>query len=575
MFNSLFKKILIAITAIVLLNTAVFTFIAIYEVRETVMWQMQNDGRAMAAFIRQDILTGNISDLKLLSQKFAQLKGESNGNMIYISLADSQSKVIASSDYSKSAGVDTAGGATAASTGGKSQSDGTADTISGVTMAEKGIDNLTSATVAVVSESKAGERVLNVSVPFEADFVKSGSVNVGISLNALTKQINNTILRIVLLSSIILIVAALLASLFARSLTRPITNVVDKLDVFSQGDFTVEFHTKTRDEIRKLTNAMNRSVGTLRSMILSAKTIGDKLYHVTAALNEANDEIAASSINISQNIEAVANSVVEQNTDITYITGSLDSFGNRFDEMLQETSKVLSGNTKIKDTIEEEYRNLQQLVHVMEQMQRSVTQAIQEIRLLSSDVGRINEITTIINNVARQTSMLALNASIESARAGEVGRGFAVVAEEIKKLAGQVMGYAQTIDGIINNVTRNTSKVVENTQAIAGQMETEKKVIHETVLAYENVRESLDQTIRQVGEVSSSVKNLSQEKEEIIRKVSDVSVISARVASSTQEITANVQIQSSSMEELLAMSQELDIAATELQQELLAFKVEK
>ncbi len=571
MFNSLFKKILIAFAAIVLFSAAVFAFIAIYEVQDTVMWQMENDGRAMASFIRQDILADGRSYLGMISQRFAELKAESRGNLVYISLADSQSKVIASSDYGKVEGTDAASGASAA----PEKDNAAADTTSAATVAGNGIDDLTSATVAVVSESKAGERVLNVSVPFEGDFLKSGSVNVGISLTSLTQQINSTILQILLFSLVVLVVTVLLGLLFARSLTKPIISVVDKLDVFSKGDFTVEFHTKTKDEIRKLTNAMNHSVSTLRSMILSAKNIGDKLYHVTAAMNEANDEIATSSVSISESIEEVSNSVVEQNSDISYITNSLDSFGNRFDEMLQETSEVLSGNTQIKDTIEEEYKNLQQLVHVMEQMQGSFAQAIDEIHLLNSDVSKINEITTIINSVAKQTGMLALNASIESARAGEVGRGFAVVAEEIKKLANQVMSYSDTIDGLIHNVTRNTLKVVDNTKTIAVQLETEKKVIDETVLAYENIRKSVDKTIQQVGEVSSSVKALSEEKEQIIRKVGDVSVISARVAASTQEITANMQCQSSSMEELLAMSQELDMAAAELQQELFSFKVEK
>ncbi|MCQ1530826.1 methyl-accepting chemotaxis protein [Lutispora saccharofermentans] len=206
-------------------------------------------------------------------------------------------------------------------------------------------------------------------------------------------------------------------------------------------------------------------------------------------------------------------------------------------------------------------------------MRLSFEGAIEEILLLSEDVEKINEITDIINSVANQTNMLALNASIESARAGEAGRGFAVVAEEIKKLAGQVMNYSNTINGLISNVTSNTLKVVENTRTISEQIIIEKKAIDETVNAYEDIRTTVDKSIDRVGGVSASVQLLSEEKERIIKKVSDLSVISTKVAASAQEITSSVQNQTASMEEILAMSNELDGAALQLKRELSSFKV--
>ncbi len=569
MFNSLFKKILITFAGIVLVSSALFAGIAIYEVKATVMWQMENDGRAMAAFIRQELLDRKISDLNRISDQFSGLIQASNGNLLYISLSDSQLNVVASSNYRAAGETDAATGATASGSNGS-------DAISAATIAkpeEGGIDALTSATTAIVSKTTTGEPVLNVSIPFEADFMEAGNVNVGISLQSLNAQINKTIINIVLLSLGVLAVIIILGILFARSLTKPIISVVDKLDSFSKGDFTVEFHSKTRDEIKRLTNAMNHSVNTLRNMILSMKVIGDKLYNVANSINEASDEIATTSINVSQNIETVSESIVVQNDDIHYITQALDNFGERFDDMLKETTEVLAGSRTIKDTVEEEYRIMQQLVVTVDQMQLSFGRAIEEIIRLNEDVGKINEITAIINSVANQTRMLALNASIESARAGEAGRGFAVVAEEIKKLAGQVMNYSNTINELIGNVTSNTLKVVDNTRAISGQMEEEKKAIDETVSACEDIRNTVDKSIDKVGGVSVSVKLLSEEKERIIRKVSDLSLISTNVAASAQEISSSVQNQTASMEEILAMSNELDGAALQLKQEFDSFKV--
>lgn len=570
MFNSLFKKILAGFIGIVLLSSAFFASIAIYQVRKTVMWQMENDGRAMASFIRQELLEQKLTDPDRISEQFTALKEASKGNLLYISLTDSQLRVIASSARGAVGGADAGTGATAA------VNTATSDATSAATaakQAETGIDDISSATKAFVSKANTGEPVLNVSVPFEADFLEAGSVNVGISLQSLTGQINRTIVNILVLSVSILAAAILAGSLIARSLTRPITGVVDKLDVFSKGDFTVEFHSNTRDEINRLTNAMNNSVSSLRNTILTIKKLGDKLYNVATSISEANDEITTSSVSVSENVEAVSQSIAAQNDDIQYITEALDDFGDRFDDMLKETTEVLEGNRLIKDTVEAEYVDIQQLISSVNQMQSSFEQAIKEITLLNNDVGSINEITAIIKSVANQTSMLALNASIESARAGEAGRGFAVVAEEIKKLAGQVMSYSGTINELIGNVTGKTRKVVDNTSIISGQMEEEKRVLDETAAAFEDIRATVDRTIEQVSGVFASVKALSEEKEVIIRKINDLSVISSKVAASAQEITANVQNQTSSMEEILAMSHELDAAAGQLKQEFGGFKV--
>ena len=94
MFNSLFKKILITFAGIVLMSSFLFAGIAIYEVRETAMGQMENDGRAMAAFIRQELLDRKVTDMNRISGQFSGLKQASNGNLLYISLSDSRSNVV-------------------------------------------------------------------------------------------------------------------------------------------------------------------------------------------------------------------------------------------------------------------------------------------------------------------------------------------------------------------------------------------------------------------------------------------------------------------------------------------------
>lgn len=575
MFNTLFKKILIAFVSVVLLSSILFTGITIYQVQKTVTWQMENDGRAMAAFIRQDILNRDVTDIDEISNHFNELKKASNGNLHYISITDSQLNLIASSDEGVSENVDGISGATSSDSDIQNEGD-SVDGVSAATAVKYGdveIDGMTSASISFVTESNTGEEVLNVSIPFKADFLESGNVNVGISLQSLNAQLNKTIISTAIVSIVILIISVLASLMFARSVTRPIVKVVDNLEDFSKGDFTVEFHSNTKDEVKKLTDSMNHAVLTLRNMILSMKEMGDRLHSAASTMNLSNEEMTVTSMNVSENVEAVAESISFQNNDLNYITSSLNEFGEKYNYMLQETSEVLQNNLVMKETINDEHNNLKELTKMVDDMRSSFDIAINEILLLRDDVGKINEISTIINDVANQTNLLALNASIESARAGEVGRGFAVVAEEIKKLAGEVMEYSNTINELITNITTNTLKVVDNTRIISDQMETEKQAIYKTVASFEDISLSVDKTTGQIAKVSDSVKTLSKEKEDIIEKVNELSGLSTEISASAQEITTNIQEQVSSMEELSAISQEIDTTSNQLRKEFKNFKV--
>jgi len=521
-FNSLMKKMLGTVILISAICTVSFSAIMFYVVEGAVTRQMESDGRALVTSIKREIISNNITELDKIEKIFKDLKEESKGNIVYMSITDDKQNILVSSDGAKANDNLVNGNSTSG--------DENTDALSGATefSGEKSkIDAITSATVGLISETKEGKKVYNVSIPFSSEAIQSGSLNVGISLERMYNEIRSTLLNTALISVVIGIIAVIIGSVIANTIINPIINpikgVIRKLDDFSKGDFTVEFYSKANDETKKLTTALNTSISILKETIKNVKYSIGMLNKFSAELAYTSNESGTTGEQISQNIEDVTISIADQASNIQYIIQILEDFGSKFDRMLDETGNVLESNSKMKEITDVEYISLQNLVKSVEDTKESFSSTMEEVISLNNDVFEINKITEVINSIAGQTNLLALNASIESARAGEAGKGFSVVADEIKKLAAQVMGYSNNINQLISNITRNTEKVFKNIQTISEKLDNQMQTIRYTVTSYDNIRVEADNVIEQIESVTESVKSLSQEKNTIIERIGDIS----------------------------------------------------
>ncbi len=433
MFNSLMKKMLGTVILISAICTVSFSIITSYVVQGAVTRQMESDGRALVTSIRREIVSNNITELDKIEKIFKELKRESNGNILYMSVTDNNHNILVSSDDEKSYGSSGAG-------------DENVDAVSGATELsgdKSKIDAITSATVGLISETNQGQKVYNVSIPFSTELVGSGSLNVGISLERMYSEIESTLMNTILISLLIGIVAVIIGFVMAKTIINPIKGVILRLDDFSKGDFTVEFYSKANDETKTLTTALNTSVSVLKETIKTVKDSIGVLNKFSAELAYTSDETGTTGEQISQNIEDVTKSIADQASNIQYIIRILEDFGSKLDRMLDETKNVLDSNSKMKEITDVEYISLQNLVKSVEDTKKSFSSTMEEVVSLNNDVFEINKITEVINSIAGQTNLLALNASIESARAGEAGKGFSVVADEIKKTCGSGNGLFQ------------------------------------------------------------------------------------------------------------------------------------
>lgn len=560
MFKSLTTKIMVTMILMSTIGLVLLAALSFYELKGSVEKQMENDGKTLVTTIRREISKYKISNLKEIQDLFLNVKKESEGNIEYISLSDNNSKLLVSDTRSIES--------TSVKSGSKVDTVSSASESESVNAVVEG-NKIIGSTLLVSS----GNKVYNVSAPLFTDSKMTGVLNVGISLNNMNSQIAKTLAAILIIGLIIELITALLALFMAKTLTKPITNIVNKLEHFAKGDFTISFHSKSKDEIHKLSSSLNSSVLMLKNTIGAVKEAAGKLHEIASGLTESGEEASTSSEEVSQNLEAVVNDIIDENLNITNILKSLEDFGIKLDFVLTQTGSALNSNDKIRTAATQGHTELDGLNKSFDDVKASFDTAAKDIVALNVDVSKISGIAEVINGVAEQTNLLALNAAIESARAGDAGKGFAVVADEIRKLAEQVMKSSKMINQLINNVIQTAKSVVTDTETISGKMDMQKMIIGNSAASMDNIKLEVETIIIEMNNASSSMKDLLVDKEEILKNIGEISQISIQVSGSANEISASIQNQSANVQQLSLLSQEVNEMADRLKHDVNVFKL--
>ncbi|MNE51803.1 Methyl-accepting chemotaxis protein McpA [compost metagenome] len=201
----------------------------------------------------------------------------------------------------------------------------------------------------------------------------------------------------------------------------------------------------------------------------------------------------------------------------------------------------------------------------------SATQSI--VRNLGSLSAEINTIITTINEIATQTNLLSLNASIEAARAGKDGLGFAVVAGEIRKLAEATGRSSLQITEIITDIQQQTGSAVESMELGSGLVSLGVEQSEVVSLAFAEIQDSIKAAVLQTEEIRGAVGHVSQESRAVSKAMEQVSEISRNGVEDIQDTSAASEEQLSAMEEMMASAQYLATLAEDLQKEMARFKL--
>jgi methyl-accepting chemotaxis protein len=536
--------------------------VSYFSMKAAVTNQMKNDGTNLVTIINREISKYDLKDTDSIGKVLKEIKEQSKENIAYISLADTNLNIVASSDGNVSQKSD--------------GSNNSADTGSSATTEEQ--DNVSGSikegkSTGFMFETTSGDTVYNVSTPFYEGDKLVGTMSIGISLNVMHGMINKQIIEIIIISLIVQLITIVVGVLISKNITTPITNVVNKLDDFAQGDFTIEFKNNRNDETKKLTDALNQSVYGLKQLLKETKEDMDELRNISSYLKSSSEEMEVSSRSVSESVTEVAQGIEEQDSNILYVTKSIDKFGQALEHIKIKVEDTTSSSSSIESTADVGAEKLRDLIQSIEDVRKSFGVAVSNIQLLNEDANKIGQIMSVINSVAEQTNLLALNAAIEAARAGEAGKGFSVVADEIRKLAEQVMESSKSINKIITGILLSIQGVANTTDNLSSKMDNQINMVDKTMVAFKNIQSEVNKTTPQLKSISQSLREVVKEEEVITNSAHEISAISEQISSSTQQISATMEEHVGTMEELAKLADKIDQKTNRVNKNINKFKI--
>lgn len=363
----------------------------------------------------------------------------------------------------------------------------------------------------------------------------------GRALAAYETAFNWVIITIVMAA----LVTVALAVLFTRSIVRPLRQAVEVAEAVASGDLTRDFLIEGNDEPARLLAALKEMQASLRNTI---QGISDSSNQLASAAEELNTVTEDSTRGLHQ-----------QNHEIEQAATAVNEMTAAVDEVARNAVATSEASRESDKTAQHGREQVIKTVESIGLLAGDVTTTASQVEQLAGQVRDISKVLDVIRSIAEQTNLLALNAAIEAARAGEAGRGFAVVADEVRALAHRTQQSTQEIEQMIGDVHQGTDKAVQAMQASNERARSTLDVARTAGEALEDITKA----ISQISERNLVIASASEEQAQVAREV-DRNLINIRDLSLQSSAGAN---------QTSAASQELSQLAIRLNEMVARFRI--
>lgn len=373
---------------------------------------------------------------------------------------------------------------------------------------------------------------------------------------------------------LVVILSSISGLVTANSISRPIRSIMERMNLIAKGDLTSEpLISKSRDEVSRLIIATNEMTEKTRDLLVQINNVSDTVTGQSEELTQSANEVTAGTEQIAVTMEELATGSESQANNASDLSSTMNEFAEKVDEASMNGGHIQRSSKEVIEMTNNGNELMDASAKQMGMIDQIVQDAVNKVEGLDKHSQKISELVLVIQDIAEQTNLLALNAAIEAARAGEQGKGFAVVADEVRKLAEQSSDSVTNITGIVNQIQSESSLVVSSLRSGYKEVEEGTTQIITTSETFEHISSAVFDMGERINLVSDNLTEIALSSVTMGRSVEEIAAISEESAAGIEETSASSQQANSSMEEIAASSHDLAKLAEELNSLVQRFKL--